>query len=117
MTEPSAPSDPNELGSTSQVLGGLPIINAVTDRLRLLALLAAARPAARGAHKSQRNARHYLRRSEAMATELWCYDVSALKALATHAAFQHHHDHGLRRRPVRSAVLGWYVERHDILNK
>ena len=44
MTEPRTPSDPNELGLASQVLGGLPIINAVTDRLGLPALLAAALP-------------------------------------------------------------------------
>jgi transposase len=36
--------DPNELALRSQVLGGLPIINAVTDRLGLSALLAAALP-------------------------------------------------------------------------
>ena len=44
MTEPRTPSDPNELGLASQVLGGLPIINAVTDRLGLPVLLAAALP-------------------------------------------------------------------------
>jgi transposase len=44
MNEPTAPSDPNDLGLASQVLGGLPIINAVTDRLGLPALLAAALP-------------------------------------------------------------------------
>ncbi len=44
MTEPIEPTDPNDLGLTSQVLGGLPVINAVTDRLRLPALLAAALP-------------------------------------------------------------------------
>ena len=38
------PRDPTDLGLASQVLGGLPIINAVTDRLGLPALLAAALP-------------------------------------------------------------------------
>lgn len=41
MTEPT---DPSDLGLVSQVLGGVPIINAVTDRLGLPALLAAALP-------------------------------------------------------------------------
>ena len=41
MTEPT---DPSDLGLVSQVLGGLPIINAVTDRLGLPALLASALP-------------------------------------------------------------------------
>ncbi|MEO7420809.1 MAG: DUF4277 domain-containing protein [Ornithinibacter sp.] len=44
MTEPTAPSNPSELGLVSQVLGGLPIINAITDRLGLPALLGAALP-------------------------------------------------------------------------
>lgn len=44
MTEPTAPSDPSDLGLVSQVLGGLPIINAVADRLGLPALLAAVLP-------------------------------------------------------------------------
>ena len=47
MTEPTEPTDPSgssDLGLVSQVLGGLPIINAVTDRLGLPALLAAALP-------------------------------------------------------------------------
>ncbi|WP_448070759.1 IS1634 family transposase [Georgenia yuyongxinii] len=43
MTEASSPSEP-KLGLASQVLGGLPIINAVTDRLGLPALLSAALP-------------------------------------------------------------------------
>ncbi|MGH8961682.1 MAG: IS1634 family transposase [Jatrophihabitantaceae bacterium] len=38
------PSEPSELGLASQVLGGLPIINAVTDRLGLPGLLAGALP-------------------------------------------------------------------------
>jgi hypothetical protein len=38
------PSDPGDLALRSQVLAGLPIINAVTDRLGLPALLAAALP-------------------------------------------------------------------------
>ena len=38
------PTDPNDLGLTCQVLGGLPIINAVTDRLGLPGLLAGALP-------------------------------------------------------------------------
>ena len=42
MNEPSDPSDPKGLGLASQVLGGLPIINAVLERLGLPALLAAA---------------------------------------------------------------------------
>jgi hypothetical protein len=41
MTEPT---DLSDLGLVSQVLGGVPIINAVTDRLGLPALLAAALP-------------------------------------------------------------------------
>ena len=41
MTEPD---DPSDLALQSRVLGGLPIINAVTDRLGLPALLAAALP-------------------------------------------------------------------------
>ena len=47
MTEPTEPRDPigsADLGLVSQVLGGLPIINAVTDRLGLPALLAGALP-------------------------------------------------------------------------
>ena len=44
MNQPTEPTDPNDLGLQSQVLGGLPIINAVTDRLGLPALLAAALP-------------------------------------------------------------------------
>lgn len=44
MTEPTKQADPHDLGLQSQVLGGLPIINAVTDRLGLPALLAAALP-------------------------------------------------------------------------
>lgn len=44
MKEPTEPHDPNGLALQSQVLGGLPIINAVTDRLGLPALLAAALP-------------------------------------------------------------------------
>ena len=38
------PDDPSDLALQSRVLGGLPIINAVTDRLGLPALLAAALP-------------------------------------------------------------------------
>jgi hypothetical protein len=41
---PPGPSDPDDLELTSQVLGGLPIINAVTDRLGLPGLLGAALP-------------------------------------------------------------------------
>jgi hypothetical protein len=41
MTEPT---DPSDLGLVSKVLGGLPLINAVTDRLGLPALLASALP-------------------------------------------------------------------------
>ncbi len=47
MTEPTKATEApeaNGLGLVSQVLGGLPIINAVTDRLRLPALLSAALP-------------------------------------------------------------------------
>jgi transposase len=44
MNRPTAPSNPSDLGLVSQVLGGLPIINAVTDRLGLPALLAGALP-------------------------------------------------------------------------
>jgi len=44
MNQPTEPTDPNDLGLQSQVLGGLPIINAVTDRLGLPALLAATLP-------------------------------------------------------------------------
>ena len=40
MNRSTEPTDPTELGLASQVLGGLPIINAVTDRLGLPALLA-----------------------------------------------------------------------------
>ena len=44
MNRPTEATDPNDLGLASQVLGGLPIINAVTDRLGLPGLLAAALP-------------------------------------------------------------------------
>lgn len=44
MNGPSDPTDPKDLGLASQVLGGLPIINAVLDRLGLPALLAVALP-------------------------------------------------------------------------
>lgn len=44
MNRSTEPTDPTELGLASQVLGGLPIINAVTDRLGLSALLAATLP-------------------------------------------------------------------------
>ena len=44
MNQRTEPHDPNGLALQSQVLGGLPIINAVTDRLGLPALLAAALP-------------------------------------------------------------------------
>ncbi len=44
MNRSIEPTDPGELGLASQVLGGLPIINAVADRLGLPALLAAALP-------------------------------------------------------------------------
>jgi transposase len=44
MNKPGPPADPSDLGLASQVLGGLPIINAVTDRLGLPGLLAAALP-------------------------------------------------------------------------
>jgi len=44
MNQSTEPPDPTDLGLQSQVLGGLPIINAVTDRLGLSALLAGALP-------------------------------------------------------------------------
>jgi hypothetical protein len=44
MNRPTEPTEPDELGLRSRVLGGLPIINAVTDRLGLPALLAAVLP-------------------------------------------------------------------------
>ncbi len=40
MNRPTDPTDPTDLALQSQVLGGLPIVNAVTDRLELPALLA-----------------------------------------------------------------------------
>jgi len=42
MNQRTEPPDPDDLGLRSQVLGGLPIVNAVTDRLGLPALLAGA---------------------------------------------------------------------------
>jgi len=44
MNRPTDPTDPTDLALQSQVLGGLPIVNAVTDRLELPALLAASLP-------------------------------------------------------------------------
>ncbi len=44
MNRPTEPTDPTELELASRMLGGLPIINAVSDRLGLSALLAAALP-------------------------------------------------------------------------
>ena len=44
MNQPDDRSDPNDLALASQVLGGLPIINAISHRLGLPALLAGALP-------------------------------------------------------------------------
>ncbi|MGH9094364.1 MAG: IS1634 family transposase, partial [Acidimicrobiales bacterium] len=43
-TDPTEPTDPDELGLASEVIGGLPIINAVLERLGLPALLRVALP-------------------------------------------------------------------------